>query len=101
MHSQETSRAASDDYSRQLYDDERDMPVVERLRHVAQRLEVPPAQLALAWLQHQKGVVAPIVGATRLSHLDDAVASLHIRLEADTCRELEEPYRPHPVLGHH
>jgi aryl-alcohol dehydrogenase (NADP+) len=100
VESRETPRSSSDDYSRHLYDDARDMPVVERARQIAARLGLPPAQLALAWLRHQEGVVAPIVGATRLSHLDDAVASLEIQLDADTCHALEEPYRPHPVLGH-
>jgi len=98
--SRETPRAANDDYSRHLYEDSRDMPVVERANQVAKRLGVPTAQLALSWLLQQEGVVSPIVGATRLSHLDDAVAAVDLQLEADTCRELEEPYRPHPILGH-
>ncbi|MEO7416541.1 MAG: aldo/keto reductase, partial [Thermoanaerobaculia bacterium] len=59
-----------------------------------------PAQLALSWLLHQPGVTAPIVGATRMEHLEDAVAALDIPLDEAERRELEEPYRPHPVLGH-
>jgi len=80
MHSQETPRAASDDYSRHLYDDERDMPVVERLRHVAQRLEVPPAQLALAWLMTRGDDIVPIPGTTKRSNLQENVAASDVLL---------------------
>jgi 1-deoxyxylulose-5-phosphate synthase len=61
---------------------------------------VPPAQIGLAWLLHKPGVTAPIVGATKLAHLDDALAAAEIALSADEIARLEQPYRPHPVLGH-
>jgi len=61
---------------------------------------VPAAQIALAWLLHQQGVSAPIIGATKLSHLDDAVASLKVELTADELSALEAPYVPHRILGH-
>jgi aryl-alcohol dehydrogenase-like predicted oxidoreductase len=61
---------------------------------------VPNAQVALAWLLQKPGVTAPIVGATKPHHLADALAALELTLDADEVKALEEPYRPHPVLGH-
>jgi aryl-alcohol dehydrogenase (NADP+) len=61
---------------------------------------VPNAQVALAWLLQQPGVTAPIVGASKPHHLDDAIAALSVKLGADEMKALEEPYRPHPILGH-
>ena len=58
------------------------------------------AQVALAWLLHQPGVTAPIIGASKPEHLEDALAAVALRLEADELASLAEPYRPHPVLGH-
>jgi aryl-alcohol dehydrogenase-like predicted oxidoreductase len=60
---------------------------------------VPHAQVALAWLAQKEGVVAPIVGATKLEHLDDAVAAIDVRLAPDEVKALEAPYLPHPVAG--
>jgi aryl-alcohol dehydrogenase (NADP+) len=95
-----TTRAETDEYSRLLYDDTLDIPVVERCLQVAQERGVPSAQLALAWLLHQPAVVAPIVGASKLPQLEDAIAAVELLLSAEECRALEEPYRPHRVLGH-
>jgi len=67
---------------------------------LAGRREVTPAQIALAWLLHQPGVAAPIIGASKMPHLEEAVAALAIELTEDERKYLEEPYRPHPVLGH-
>jgi aryl-alcohol dehydrogenase (NADP+) len=61
---------------------------------------VAPAPIALAWLLRQPGVTAPIIGATRMAHLEQAVASLDVSLDDDECAMLEAPYRPHRVLGH-
>jgi aryl-alcohol dehydrogenase-like predicted oxidoreductase len=61
---------------------------------------VPPAQVALAWLSGRPGVTAPIVGATKIEHVSDAVAALAVTLDQDEVARLEAPYRPHPVLGH-
>ncbi|MFL5931762.1 MAG: aldo/keto reductase, partial [Gaiellaceae bacterium] len=67
---------------------------------VAAERGVAPAQVALAWLLHKAGVTAPIVGATKLSHLEDALAAEQLALSPEEIARLEEPYRPHPVLGH-
>jgi aryl-alcohol dehydrogenase (NADP+) len=96
----ETARAKSDDYAHGMYYRDDDFDVVERVVEIAAARGVAPAQIALAWLLHQDGVAAPIVGATRLSHLDQAIAALDVELDDDELARLEEPYRPHPVLGH-
>jgi aryl-alcohol dehydrogenase (NADP+) len=95
-----TTRAGTDEYASALYDDALDIPVVERCVQVAKERGVPPAQVALAWLLHQPAVVAPIVGVSKLPQLDDALAAAELRLSAEECRALEEPYRAHRVLGH-
>jgi aryl-alcohol dehydrogenase (NADP+) len=95
----DTTRAKSDAYSSQLYEDA-DLVVADRVVETARRQGVPAARIALAWLLSRPGVTAPIVGATRIEHLEDAVASLEISLSDEETRFLEEPYRPHPVRGH-
>jgi 1-deoxyxylulose-5-phosphate synthase len=95
-----TVRSGSDPFGESLYRQPTDFDVVERCAQVAAERGVPPAQVALAWLLHRPGVTAPIVGATRLSHLEDALAAEQLSLTADEMRSLEEPYVPHPVLGH-
>jgi aryl-alcohol dehydrogenase (NADP+) len=95
-----TERAKSDDYTRQLYTDA-DFDVVDAVVEVARGRGIKPAQAALAWILQAPGVTAPIVGATRLEHLHDAVAAVSIRLDPEEVEALEAPYRPHPVLGHH
>ena len=77
-----------------------DRKVAEALAAVATRLGRPRAQVALAWVLAKSEVAAPIVGATRLEQLDDAVAALSLVLSKDDIAELEAPYVPHPVLGH-
>jgi aryl-alcohol dehydrogenase (NADP+) len=67
---------------------------------VAKKRGVPSAQIALAWLLAQPAVTAPIVGASKMNHLDDAVKALDIKLDAEELAALAEPYQPHPVLGH-
>ena len=96
-----TTRAETDSYADELYGRPEDFDVVERLAQVAGERGVPPAQLALAWLLHKPGVTAPIVGATKLEHLEDALAAASLELSPEQLARLEEPYRPHPVLGHH
>jgi aryl-alcohol dehydrogenase-like predicted oxidoreductase len=95
-----TARSESDPYADELYGRHGDFDVVERLVEVAAARGAPPAQLALAWLLHKPGVTAPIVGASRLEHLEDALAAVELRLDPAEVGRLEEPYRPHPVLGH-
>ncbi len=77
-----------------------DFDVVDAVRAVAAGHGLPPAQIALAWLLGKPAVTAPIVGATRVAHLDDAVAATSLTLTADEIAALEAPYRPHPILGH-
>ena len=79
--------------------EEDDHRVVDRLAEVAARRGVPQAQVALGWLLSRPAVTAPIVGATKPNHLEDAVAAVSLRLTAEEIAALEEPYRPHPVLG--
>jgi 1-deoxyxylulose-5-phosphate synthase len=97
----QTTRAVTDAYADELYGRPEDFDVVERVAEVASERGVPPAQVALAWLLHKPGVTAPIVGATKLAHLEDALAAAGLTLSPEEIERLEEPYRPHPVLGHH
>ncbi len=97
---QRTTRSGSDSFIDSLYTSAADFDVVDRVREVAGRRGVPPAQVALAWLLHRPGVTAPIVGATRLGHLQDALAAEELALSDDEMRQLEEPYVPHAVSGH-
>jgi aryl-alcohol dehydrogenase-like predicted oxidoreductase len=94
-----TVRAGSDPLADEMYE-EADFDVVDAVRAVAGGRGVPPAQVALAWLLGRPAVSAPIVGATKLGHLDDAVAAVDLRLTAEEVARLEAPYRPHPVIGH-
>jgi aryl-alcohol dehydrogenase-like predicted oxidoreductase len=94
-----TQRAAADPLAADTYTDD-DFDVVDVLRQVAQDRDLPPAQIALAWLLHKPGVTAPIVGATKPRHLDDALAAVDVTLASDEIARLEGPYRPHRVLGH-
>ena len=96
----DTTRARSDEFAHNLYYAESDFDIVERVVELARRRGVTAAQIALAWLLAQPGVTAPIVGTTKLDHLDDAVAALEVSLDDDERRFLEEPYVPHSVLGH-
>src|SRR4051812_44967351 len=95
-----TTRAGSDEFADWLYSQPTDFDVVDRVVEVAGERGVKPAQVALAWLLHKPGVTAPIIGATKLSHLEDALAAAELELSEDEIALLEEPYAPHPVLGH-
>jgi len=95
-----TTRSETDAFTDHLYNQPTDFDVVDRVAEVAAERGVPSAQIALAWLLHKPGVTAPIVGATKLSHLTDAVAAEQLDLSDDEIKRLEEPYVPHPVLGH-
>ena len=93
-----SARSESDEFGKTLYQDD-DRRIVERVASVAERRGVPMAQVALAWLLSRPAVTAPIVGATKAHHLDDAVAAVDLKLDDDEVRSLEEPYRPHEVRG--
>jgi 1-deoxyxylulose-5-phosphate synthase len=95
----ETARSRNDSFADHLYFKEADYRVQDRLMELADRRGLPPAQLALAWLLHKPGVTAPIIGASKISHLEDAVKALEVSLTEDEMNYLEEPYQPHPVLG--
>jgi aryl-alcohol dehydrogenase-like predicted oxidoreductase len=92
-----TTRAGNDAYATRMYDSPSDWEVVDAVERVATRRGDAMAEVALAWLLSRPGVVAPIVGATKLSHLETAVRALDVRLTADDLHELEAPYRPHGV----
>ncbi|MGW8251920.1 MAG: aldo/keto reductase, partial [Anaerolineales bacterium] len=96
----ETVRAKTDDYAQSMYYQEDDFKVVERLSSVAQARGQSMAQVALAWMLHKPGVTAPIIGASKMHHLEEAVAAEAIQLSPEEIAQLEEPYRPHRVLGH-
>src|SRR5579863_8027820 len=95
-----TARAGDDPLSDERYNSPADFDVVDRLAEVAAARGVPPAQVALAWLLSRPAVTAPVVGATRLGHISDALAAAQLTLTEEEKRRLEEPYLPHPVLGH-
>ena len=95
----DTVRAKADGYAVQLYYQENDFQIADRVVDVARRLGIKPIQLALAWIVRQPAVTAPIVGVTRLEQLDELVAGLTVTLDEESCRLVEELYRPHPVLG--
>ncbi|MGA9876560.1 MAG: aldo/keto reductase [Solirubrobacteraceae bacterium] len=95
-----TARSDSDPFTDYLYNQPTDFDVVERVAEIASERGVPSAQIALAWLMHKPGVTAPIVGATKLGHLQDALAAEQLTLSDEEVSRLEEPYVPHPVLGH-
>lgn len=95
-----TKRTKSDDYAHRLYYSEQDEEIVGRTVELAEKRGVSPAQVALAWLLHQSAVSAPIVGATKMHHLDEAIAAVDLELSDDEIAHLEAPYRPRPVLGH-
>jgi len=94
-----TQRADTDAFADLLYA-EHDFDVVEAAARVAERIDVPMAQVAMAWLMGRPGVTAPIVGATKASHIADALAASEVDLSAVDVAELEVPYVPHQVLGH-
>jgi aryl-alcohol dehydrogenase-like predicted oxidoreductase len=94
-----TTRAGSDRLAGRLYDQTSDWDVVEAVMAVAKERNVEPAQVALAWLLAQEAVCAPIIGATKLDHLDSGIAAVGLELSAEEIARLEAPYRPHPVRG--
>ncbi len=96
----ETARAGTDEFAHMLYYTEQDFQVVDRVAAVAKKHAKPNAQVALAWLLAKSGITAPIVGASKPGHLDDAVAAMALKLDAEDIKSLEEPYKPKRVMGH-
>lgn len=96
----ETIRAKTDEYAQKMYYQPSDFEVAQRVTEVARRRGVSNAQVALAWVLSKPGIAAPIIGASKMKHLEDAAAALELKLEESEINALEEPYRPHPILGH-
>ncbi len=98
--SEGTTRAENDQFAETLYDSEGDNEVIATVRKVAEEAGTKPAEVALAWLLSRPGVVAPIIGATKIDHLETAVKSLDLELTDEQIKAIEAPYRPHAVKGH-
>ncbi len=96
----ETTRSKTDGYAHSMYYRDGDFAIADRVETCAEEYGVSPAQIALAWMLHKPGITSPIVGASKMSHLEEAVAALEIELSEEDMAYLEEPYSPHPVLGH-
>jgi 1-deoxyxylulose-5-phosphate synthase len=96
---QHTTRAQTDAFADSLYQPDLDWPVIDRLSELADRRGVPSAQLALAWLLAKPGVSAPIIGATKLRHLEDAIGAVELSLDEEEIASLESEYRPHEPAG--
>ncbi|MBI5034802.1 MAG: aldo/keto reductase [Chloroflexi bacterium] len=96
----ETTRANDDPYAFELYYRNEDFVIAERVGQVAQQRGVKPLQIALAWMLNKPEITSPIIGATKPHHLPEAIAALDIKLTSDEIKSLEEPYVPHPILGH-
>jgi len=96
----ETLRAKTDDFAHKLYYKDSDYTVVDRLTEIAQQKGAKNAQVALAWMLARPGITAPIIGASKPTHIDDAVAALSIKLTPEEIKSLEAPYEPHRILGH-
>ena len=96
----DTIRAQTDVYAQQMYYREEDFDVAERAQEIAEKRGFTPSQIALAWILNKPHITAPIIGASKMDHLEQAIAALEIQLAPEEVARLEEPYRPHPVLGH-
>jgi aryl-alcohol dehydrogenase-like predicted oxidoreductase len=96
----ETLRAQTDALAKTRYTQEDNMTTIQRVSELAEAHGLPLAQVALAWMLSKPVVTAPIIGATKPHHLDDAIAALSVKLNPDEIRQLEEAYRPHPIIGH-
>jgi aryl-alcohol dehydrogenase (NADP+) len=96
----ETVRARTDEYAHGLYYRDSDFTIVDRVVELAAQRQVKPAQIALAWILSRPAVSAPIIGASKLYQLEDALTALQLKLTPDEIHRLEEPYEAHPVLGH-
>jgi aryl-alcohol dehydrogenase-like predicted oxidoreductase len=95
----ETERAKTDAFGKTLYSD-KDFETVDRVTEIAEQHGLPNAQIALAWMLTKPAITAPIIGASKPGHLEDAVAALNVKLSAEEIKKLEELYEPHRVAGH-
>ena len=96
----DTSRAQTDELAKNFYYQQSDFDVVERISEIARRREVSNAQVSLAWVLGQPGITSPIIGATKMNHLEEAVGALSLKLDDEDMKLLAEVYQPHPIHGH-
>ncbi|HEY5157614.1 MAG TPA: aldo/keto reductase [Anaerolineales bacterium] len=96
----ETLRIQTDDLAKSRYTQEDNVTTVQRVSELAEERGLPMAQVALAWLLSKPVVTTPIIGATKPHHLEDAIAAISVHLTQEEIQHLEEPYRPHPIIGH-
>lgn len=96
----DTARSKTDEYAHQMYYQDDDFAVVGRVSEIAQRRGLPNMQIALAWILSKPGITAPIIGASKPHHLDEAIAALSVKLSGEEIERLEESYKPHRILGH-
>jgi len=96
----ETVRSKTDDFGHKLYYSDADFAVVDRVTEVANKHGVSNMQIALAWILAQPGITAPIIGASKMPHLEEAIAALSVKLHAGDLKTLAEPYKPHEIRGH-
>jgi 1-deoxyxylulose-5-phosphate synthase len=96
----DTIRAKTDSYSQDLYYRDEDFVVAERVQEIAKERGVSGPQIALAWVLNKPFITAPIIGSSKMEHLDQAIAALDIKLSEEEIKRLEELYQPHPILGH-
>jgi aryl-alcohol dehydrogenase-like predicted oxidoreductase len=95
----ETERSKTDAFGKSLYSVDSDFDIVNRVSEIADQKGIPNAQVALAWMLSKPGITAPIIGASKQGHIEDAVAAVSVKLTEDEIKSLEELYQPHPVLG--
>ncbi len=95
----ETERSKTDAFGKSLYGQDKDFDIVNRVSEIAEQRDLPSAQIALAWMLSKPVITAPIIGASKPGHLEDAVAALNVKLSDEEIQQLEELYQPHPVLG--
>jgi aryl-alcohol dehydrogenase-like predicted oxidoreductase len=100
--SESTLRSETDQIAKGKYDAtaDTDRHIVERVAEIAEKHAVPRAHIALAWLLQKQPITAPIIGATKISHLEDAIGALAVKLTQEEVAYLEAPYVPHPIVGH-
>jgi aryl-alcohol dehydrogenase (NADP+) len=96
----ETTRAQSDPFANQLYFRDEDFTLAQAAQEIGRGYNASGSQIALAWMLNKHHISAPIIGASKMEHLDQAIAALEIKLSADEIKRLKQPYQPHPVLGH-
>lgn len=96
----DTTRSKTDDFAHNYYYQQNDFDTLDRVIELANRMGTKPAQIALAWMLHKSGITAPIIGASKAPHLQDAIDAMSIKLTSADIEFLEAPYTPHPVFGH-